>query len=339
MLPSDPVPPPGAALTMHSIPHSRDLSPSPEKGPGSEPVNLYLMRLNTPSSRRSTLSAIRVIARLLTDREDAQPHDVAWHELTNPEATWLRSHLIRTYAPATARRLMAALRGVMRACWSLELLSKEQLERIIDVGAVRGRSLPPGRALAPTELSALLDVCRRDPTPRGTRDAALLLLLVGGGLRRYEAAQLEVAGYDPVQALLLVMGKGGRARRVPLPAMTCAGMDRWLEVRGRGPGRMFWQVSRRGRILAGRGITGSAVWRIVSVRAKAAKLPSLAPHDLRRTYVTALLDSGADLAVTARLAGHSMISTTAGYDRRGDAAARHAVDKLLLPGPSHEGVS
>lgn len=57
------------------------------------------------------------------------------------------------------------------------------------------------------------------------------------------------------------------------------------------------------------------------------------PHDLRRTFVSRLLDSGVDIAIVAKMAGHSNIQTTARYDRRPEEAKQRAANLLQIPYP------
>ena len=65
--------------------------------------------------------------------------------------------------------------------------------------------------------------------------------------------------------------------------------------------------------------------------ARRAGVAKFSPHDGRRSYISALLDAGADLSVVSTLVGHSSPSTTARYDRRGERAGRAAVARLQIP--------
>ena len=190
------------------------------------------------------------------------------------------------------------------------------------VESVRGEMAPAGRALARGELAALLSTCAQ--TALGVRDAAILSVLYGCGLRREELVSLDLADYDRVAAELRVRGKGNKERAVPAEPVVPALAD-WLLVRGLEPGPLFWGLGNRN---TGGRLTAQAVYNMLEKRTKEAGVERVSPHDFRRTYVGDLLDAGADIVTVQKMAGHADPATTSRYDRR-DSRARHKAAALL----------
>src|SRR6202171_3414027 len=121
------------------------------------PVAVYLARL-APSSRRTMRAALDAIAALLSDdRCDAWSLD--WPQLRYRHTTAVRALLADgRYAPSTANRHLAALRGVLKECWRLGYVTAEDFQRASDLEPVRGSRLPRGRALQPGEVRAQVAV-------------------------------------------------------------------------------------------------------------------------------------------------------------------------------------
>jgi len=298
--------------------------------PTQNPAALYLASL-APSGRRSQRHALDQVAEILSKgRRGAL--EIAWHELTYEHTSWVRAILVERYAASTARRMLAAVRGVLREARRLHLMTHDAYDRAVDLRAVPGRRLPAGRALAGTEVEQLIESCATDPRrARGLRDLAVLALCYGAGLRRTEAVHLDVAHWS--NDTLQVLGKGSRERVVPLAGASALYLEAWLTLRGSGPGALLCPVTQQGEIQI-RPMTPEALYQALNRRARLAGVQDLRPHDLRRTCATDLLDRGADLLTVRDLLGHASADTTAIYDRRGDEALKRAA--RLHPMPNRE---
>ncbi|HEY4116291.1 MAG TPA: tyrosine-type recombinase/integrase [Byssovorax sp.] len=288
-----------------------------------DPRAAYLASL-APSSRRTMASALSTIASWL----GLGSHELPWHLVRRVHADAIRARLLVGYAPATANRLLAALRGVLRAARRLRLIELEDHELAVGVARVGGERLPRGRALAASELRALFAAC--DPrTPIGARDAALLALLYGTGLRRAEAAGLALADVG-AEGAIRILGKGNRERLVHATGGVARALARWLDVRGAEPGPLLAPVTRGGRVKLRR-LNDHAVFVILRGLAARARVAPFSPHDCRRSFISDLLDVGVDIATVQRMAGHRDVTTTARYDRRPEQAKRRAAELLHVP--------
>ncbi|MGH2536277.1 MAG: tyrosine-type recombinase/integrase, partial [Candidatus Promineifilaceae bacterium] len=276
-------------------------------------------------SRRTMRGALDAIAQILAGDDAATPVDIPWHRLRFQHAQALRSVLAERYAHSTANRMLSALRGVLKAAWKLGLMSAEEYQKAASVESVSGETVPAGRALSGGELVALLNTC--EPRPLGIRDAAILSLLYGCGLRRAELVALDVEHYIKEENELIVRGKGNKQRAVPVGNAAPA-LNDWLAIRGRENGPLFRGLGNRNR--RGR-LTDQAVYTMLRKRAKMAGVAKLSPHDFRRTFVGDLLDAGADIVTVQKMAGHADPATTSRYDRRGQRARHKAASLLHVP--------
>lgn len=288
---------------------------------GADPIALYLAGLQ-PSGRRAMRSLLGCAARLMA------PHRRLCFESVTLVIFRLRE---AGAAPATVNAALSALKGVARCAWHTGLLSAEDYQRVADVRGVRGSRLPRGRALTGGELSSLLDACERAPRAAGARDACLVALLAGAGLRRAEVVSLDLAHYSRRDHSLRVRGKGDKERIVYLEdGGTRRALHAWLRARGEEPGPLLCPVSKQGTIVLRR-LSAQAVYKALRKRAREAGIPQLSPHDLRRTFATSLLEEGADIRSVQALLGHTSADTTAIYDRRGEAAKRRTSALASLP--------
>jgi len=183
-----------------------------------------------------------------------------------------------------------------------------------------------------------MNACTADPTPAGARDAAMLAILTAG-LRRSEVVNLDNSDFDATTRALTIRGGKGRVERVTyLPNGVTRAVTDWLAIRGNAPGPLLYPLNKAKRIIVRR-MSEQAVMFALQRRATLASVATFSPHDLRRTFISDLLDAGADIVTVQKLAGHASPSTTSKYDRRGEAAKRQAVDLLHVsyPGRSTQG--
>ena len=291
------------------------------------PAAVYLSSL-TSGSRRTQLKALNAIARMLTNNScDAMSVD--WSKLRYQHTAAIRAVLMEKHSPATANRMLCALRRVLKEAFRLGLMSADDYGHAADINQVRGDSPLRGRVLKTSEIAALLLDCKNDGDLIGVRDAALIAVLSGSGLRRSEAVGLDKAHYNPEDGSMLVrLGKGGKSRTVYLPLGAVSALDAWLKVRGDAPGPLICGVLRGGHVKIQR-MTDQAVMVILRKRATRAGVAVCSPHDFRRTFVTNLLSAGVDVLTVSRLAGHASPATTQKYDLRPEEAKRAAVQQHL----------
>ncbi len=313
----------------------RESAPSPVatslRGP-QDPASAYLERL-APGSRPTMSAALEAIAGLAAGVPTSAER-FPWHAMTYRETGAVRAALLGCgYAPATVNRMLTALRGVLREAWLLGLMPSEVLHRAIAVRNVKASTLPRGRTVSQDELAAVFAACARDGRAAGCRDAAAIALVVGCGLRRAEAAALDAAHVDVDTGLVVVHGgKGRKDRVVYMPPGTKTAVEAWLGLRGSNPGPLLWAVEGgRGAGLAGERLSPHALYAILKRRAAEAEVAAFAPHDLRRTFVSEVLERTADLALASELAGHSDPRTTKRYDLRGAETKRRACGLLEVP--------
>lgn len=253
--------------------------------------------------------------------------------------------------PATLRAYLSHLRGVARYAKNANQMTLRDYTAIKEVKAPRGskakkqQAVTAGRAVqVMDQLIAIaeqrLEECAKakstkkpiTPPYREVRDATLIALMIGCGLRRDEVRNimLEDITESDEGLLLLIHGKGNKERRLGLPAWVVPVYKDWLSLRGNEPGALFVGVDRR---FAGDALimekdhlgniapaSDSMVYRAI-VRHFGGGDIAVAPHDLRRAFATMMLDDGTPIRVVSKLMGHSSITTTMSYDVSDDKAA------------------
>ncbi len=295
------------------------------------PAKVYLTSLGRGSepAQRSALNKI------------AEPFgkdyaSMNWAALRYQHVQFIRARLAEAYDANTANRMLTALRRVLRQCWKLDYLPDAEYHKLADIERIPSRrgddeAELAGRALTIGEVTAIMAACAADKTAAGRRDSAVIALAFGLGLRRVEIIRAQVKDYRPEKKTLVVKhGKGNKTRTLPIDDGAKDALDDWLLTRGDRPGALFLGVNKGGRISSSR-LSSRAVHELFRKRTIEAGVDAAAFHDLRRTFITTLLDQGVDLVTVAKLAGHSDPETTARYDRRKLDTRRKALAGLHVP--------
>jgi integrase/recombinase XerC len=208
----------------------------------------------------------------------------------------------------TLQRELSALRGLYRYLLREGRIGHNPAQGIRAPKAQR--KLPA--TLGADQLCALLDHAPlADGEPLAVRDAAMIELFYSSGLRLAELISVNLGDIDPADAMLTVVGKGAKTRRVPVGHKALEAIRRWLSVRGllASPGEPALFVSSRGTRIHPR-----TVERRLQRWAQAQGAPrGIHPHLLRHSFASHLLESSGDLRAVQELLGHSDIATTQIY--------------------------
>lgn len=212
-------------------------------------------------------------------------------------------------AASSAARAVVAVRGLHRFAL---------LEGLIEVDPARSvkppalpRRLP--KALPLDDVITLLETAGSDE-PRSLRDRALLELLYSTGARISEAVGLDLDSMDRTDRVVLLDGKGGKQRLVPVGRPALDALDAYLvrvrpglASKGRGTPAVFLNA-RGGRL------SRQTAWQVLKdAAAKAGIRAPVSPHTLRHSFATHLLEGGADVRVVQELLGHASVTTTQVY--------------------------
>lgn len=214
---------------------------------------------------------------------------------------WLES--IGHRAPATRREYLSRVRTFCRWLQREGHIKTDPTEHVQPIQ--QPRHVPV--TLTTSQVAALLRVCSN------ARDAAIVQLMVGCGLRCVEIARLRVEDYDSAARTVRVTGKALHQRELPVPADTARAVDAYLDSAGRVAGPLF-----RSQVVANSGLSSRTLSHYVRRWLRAAGVKSMprdgrSAHALRRTAGSDVMDRSNDVRVVQAMLGHARIETTAKY--------------------------
>jgi len=224
----------------------------------------------------------------------------------------LLAYLADCNAPGSSARTAARKLSSLRRYFRYQVREKRRDDdptALIEMPRL-GRSLP--KTLSEKDVESLLHAPDTE-SELGLRDRAMLELMYATGLRVSELVGLGVHQLNLRQGVVLVLGKGGRERLVPVGETAQDWLHRYLR---QGRGLLLGATSSDALFVTRRGgsMTRQNFWHLIRRYAQVAGIRSdLSPHGLRHAFATHLLNHGADLRVVQMLLGHADLSTTQIY--------------------------
>lgn len=231
-----------------------------------------------------------------------------WKEVTGGNISCYIQMLGPLLSPRSRARRLAVLRSFFK------FLEKGGLNKGNPASLIPFPKLGPQlpKALTSTEIESLLAL-PDSSKPLGQRDRAMLELLYGCGLRVTELAELQLRQVVMQPGYLMVRGKGGKERVVPMGEVAAESVKTYLEF-----GRL--NLLKKSSIpevfvnARGQSISRQGIWKIIKSSAvKAGIATNITPHMLRHSFATHLLENGADLRSLQVMLGHADIATTQIY--------------------------
>lgn len=313
---------------MNGEPTTQVITPRPVPcRPAQNPAEVYLAGLGE-GSRRTMRQALDSVAGIISNGQ-ADALDLPWEEFRFRHTSAIQAALADRYRPATANKILSALRGVLRAACRLGLMDQGTFERASNVRNIPGESGAGGRFLTEEDIAGLLRACARDPGPAGSRDAAIIGLMYSAGARSSETVALDLSDLDLDTGSLKVRGASQSQERCLHPAAGALdALRKWLEVRGNEPGPLFCRVGKgAGGLATLVRVSSQAIYKLLHRRAGQAGGGRISARDVRRTFVENLLSAGMDIATVQQMAGHAARSTTSRYGRRSQRAHREPQER------------
>ncbi|MBL6952933.1 MAG: site-specific tyrosine recombinase XerD [Alphaproteobacteria bacterium] len=222
------------------------------------------------------------------------------------------AHLKREgMAPSTAARRLSAMRQFYRFLHAEGMRSDDPSAAIDSPRRVR----PLPKVLSVAEVEQLLVAAKTYKGAEGIRLVALMELLYASGLRVSELLMLPYPAVQSERAFIMVKGKGGRERMVPLSTQAIEALEKYAVVRPyfvRRPTDANWLFPSRSK---GGHLTRQRFSQLVKELAQVAGIDptKVSPHSLRHAFASHLLANGADLRAVQQMLGHADISTTQIY--------------------------
>lgn len=288
--------------------------------------------LNSCTSEQSQTRIEFELKRLAKLMHLTSVDDIDWHRFDRAAVVSLLSHPeLKTRKATTQNFTLSVIKRLCEEAYFAQLLPVARYLSIKRIPNFRSIRCPPPFCVTKTEILKMLQLCRQDGSLKGIRDAAILAVGFGCGLRRSEIAKLPMDNIDFSNHLVRIIGKGNRERIIGLSDSVWNYLQQWLEQRGStGTSYCFVPLAKGEKLITSRHLNDETIYLIVQTRSLTAIGRTITPHDLRRAFASHLLASNIDINTLRIVMGHSDISTTQIYDRRDELTRITAIAQIAL---------
>lgn len=235
------------------------------------------------------------------------------HSLIRQNSHTLQSYLNRLRRQGIAANTLIQHRAALRGYFDWlkrQTLRADDPSLALVVPKIQNKILP--KTLSPDQIRQLLQAPDAEAPASEWRNHALFELIYSSGLRLAEVAALNAAPFSPPPDELVILGKGGKERRIFIGRQAQTALQHWLELRPqwlKNPAETALFLNQRGTRLSKRSIEKlleqHAVRRLNGIH--------VSPHMLRHSFASHVLQSSADIRAVQEMLGHSDLSTTQKY--------------------------
>lgn len=270
------------------------------------------------------------VKRLATDSLTSDKSRVMYDKALTDFLTWYQSNQKRgltkavvseyktylqsiKYAPSTINQRLSAIRRLAVEASDNGLMDGQIANGITRVKGVKSSGVRVGNWLSKEQAQVLINT-PDITTLKGLRDRAILSVMLGGGLRRSEVANLTFGHIQQREGRWVIVdlvGKGNRVRTVPIPSWAKQAIDEWSRSANISDGRVFRSIN-KGDNLSGDSMTSQAIQDVVKFYSDKCNY-QLSAHDLRRTFAKLARKGGADVMQIQLTLGHATMATTERY--------------------------
>jgi integrase/recombinase XerD len=264
--------------------------------------------INSYSNQNTVVSSLRAIIALVKGVKSTAVnsiYDFNWTSITYQSANLIKIRLQEKYALNTANKHLSFLRALVKELALADLVTTETAFKIQSIKSIKGTVVPTSHLITDEEVVELLNKCNNG-TVHGVRDYVAFYLMLTLGLRASEVVALKWIHLELIHKQVTVhKGKGNKTRVIPLSDAIINLLKQWRTVND-----LDYIIC----VVNGTNTIMNFPLSYSGLSDRLAKYATFKLHDMRRRFITQLLEQQQPIDVVAGIVGHSNIQTTSRYN-------------------------